>query len=210
MKRRWYALLAETDSYAPGVHFLNWDQELRPELDRLGISYELAQGFGTELEAQNHIEQHGDKLRFNAGTERHRKARAQRGRCWYCGRILNMQTTRQDDSAEIEHQTPRSRGLPICTQDRNKVTSCRACNNSAGNGKGDRTLAEYRAHLLKNMPGKAHLFFYGEWLDLVRLAQAGRFGMKGLQRVTYTFVLHHERTLGFPQELLLVDLAGSA
>lgn len=59
------------------------------------------------------------------------------GRCWYCGRVLNV-TGQQ--SNHIDHVLPVSKGGS--NDPDNLVASCASCNTM----KGDKTLAEYRAH----------------------------------------------------------------
>ncbi|SEJ86446.1 HNH endonuclease [Deinococcus reticulitermitis] len=209
MERKWYALLVETESYAPGPQYLNWTTELRPELDERHISYALAPERGTRLAAQAYVDQHPHLVKLYLGSNRHHLIRGQGGRCWYCGRTLNTTRSGLEDSAELEHQTPRSRDLPESYASSNLVVSCRTCNNPAGDGKGDRTLEEYRAHLLQRRhPGKAHLFFYGEWLRFVTLAASGQLGRSALSRIAFNSFLHPQRALAFTPELLWAALKG--
>lgn len=201
--KRWYALLVETESYAPGPQYLNWTTQLRPELDARRISYALAPQKGSRQEAQAYVDENPYLVQLYTGSNRHKLTRAQGGRCWYCGCVLNLSRSGLDDSAELEHQTPRSRDLPESYADSNLVISCRACNNPAGDGKGNRTLEEYRSYLLqRRYAGKAHLFFYGEWLRFVRLARAGEIDERSLSRIAFNSFRHPARALAFPHGLL--------
>ena len=203
MSERWYALLVETDSYAPGAHCLDWETQLRPELEARGFSYGLAPKQTTEWEARTYVDANRDKVKPYVGSNRRAKARAQGGRCWYCGRVMNINSVAEPDSAELEHQTPQSRNLPECYSDSNKVASCRACNNPAEDGKGNRTLEEYRAYLLKKRyPGMKHLFFYGEWLLFVDKDRQGTLHPGPLARLAHLSFLHPDRSLAFPRDLL--------
>lgn len=202
----WYALFRETRSFTPGAVWLDFDRDIRAELTERGFSPEDCRrrdetfGTFTEETAWAYFRQHQDRVSLYPNAERYRKARAQRGRCWYCGRVLNLTTVGQDDSAELEHQTPRHRRLPVCSLDRNKVTSCRDCNNPAGDGKGNRDLEEYRAHLLaRRFPERVHLFFFGEWLAVL---DSGAWTRDGLERVAHQTFGHPHRALAFPAALL--------
>ncbi|WP_104992432.1 HNH endonuclease [Deinococcus sp. NW-56] len=207
MERRWYALLVETESYAPGPQYLNWTAELRPELDERHISYALAPEKGSRLAAQTYVDQHPHLVQLYLGSNRHHLIREQGGRCWYCGRTLNTTRSGLEDSAELEHQTPRARDLPESYASSNLVVSCRSCNNPAGDGKGDRTLEEYRAYLLqRRYPGKSHLFFYGEWLRFLRLVGSGQLSREALGRIAFNSFLHPARALAFARVLLLSSL----
>ena len=51
MSKKWYGLLVATQNYAPGTHYLDWDTELKEELDRARISYQMTKKASTESEA---------------------------------------------------------------------------------------------------------------------------------------------------------------
>ena len=92
MSERWYALLVETDSYAPDMHYLDWDTQLGPEMDVRRLSYNLASKKDGEREARTFVDANRDKVKPYTGSNRRAKARAQSGHCWYCGCLLNMET----------------------------------------------------------------------------------------------------------------------
>ncbi|TSA82145.1 HNH endonuclease [Deinococcus detaillensis] len=192
MSKKWYGLLVATQSYAAGAHLLDWELDLKPELDLRRISYAAAKKAGTEPEALKWVRDNSHRAYGLDGPERERHARAQGGRCWYCGQVLNMNRDAypQPNDAELEHLTPKSRGGG------QTVTSCRTCNNPANGGKGNRTLEEYRASLLGRFPGKTHLHFYGEWLRHVKERAA-----LGQPTDAQAFVRAGD-ALAFPAELL--------
>jgi hypothetical protein len=97
-------------------------------------------------------------------------------RCWYCGEILLL------EEAQIEHQTPRSRGGTGNIE--NLVPSCASCNCR----KGSRNLEEYRDYVdtlfynrMRGLAGSLQALSRDEsgvWVDLWATECAGAYGAR--------------------------------
>ncbi|WP_412030536.1 HNH endonuclease [Deinococcus yunweiensis] len=159
---RYYAVLPNPFGIEPGVYLAVYDQALRRRFSR---QPRLCRRVASPQVGLNLL---GDRD-FLALHVTQTKCEAMHGRCWYCGRPMNVSTIGQPDSAEVEHQVPRSSGWVHVNRSENVVMACRRCNNGAFPGKGHLNVNGFRKRLeaFRQLSG---LMFYGEvlrnWRDV--------------------------------------------
>lgn len=168
-----YAVWGETEGIQPGVYRTVWTGQLQCLVERTHAKYRKVDTF-----------EEGYDLIAAGGQDwvraRLPKAQALGNRCWYCARVMDMNSYGESDAAEIEHQVPRCTSWNQVDREENIVVACRRCNNGKHPGKGDRDVQTFRERLQAH-EAVDRIVFYGEILRWVHAhAQAMGLPVTGL------------------------------